>query len=434
MKRRFAVALFATLAAGGLAHAQPEAIPAPRREAGPAAPAAAPDAAAPAAAVGVPAGAPGEDCGCRTSCCEWESHVCGPRGRVWAEADYLLWWMKGAPLPPLVTTSPAGTAVNVAGALTTRGTTVLFGREHVNEDMRNGFRVTVGGWIDCEQTLGLEANFFALENLSTNFDRSSTGTPILARPFFNANTNAADARLVAFPGLLTGRVSVTDATSGLTGTGVLARENLCCGCNYRVDVVGGYRYLQFEDRLGIREDLVNQVPLVNAPVAGSAIAVQDRFDATSQFHGFDFGLTGEYRTGPWRVRWLTKLAVGYDFENNNINGATTLTPPGGAATRVGGGLLALRTNIGNFTHEDSTFIGEVGLDVGAQLTRNIRAWVGYSGLYWNDAVWAGKQIDQSINPNLIPPNNATTNLRPRTQIGGSSVWAQGLDVGVEVRY
>src|SRR5579885_3479831 len=32
-----------------------------------------------------------------------------PPGRVWVDAEYLLWWTKGSPLPPLLTTSPPGT-------------------------------------------------------------------------------------------------------------------------------------------------------------------------------------------------------------------------------------------------------------------------------------------------------------------------------------
>src|SRR5882724_3485002 len=36
-----------------------------------------------------------------------------PRGpRVWGSAEYLLWWVRGQNLPPLVTTSPPGTPIN----------------------------------------------------------------------------------------------------------------------------------------------------------------------------------------------------------------------------------------------------------------------------------------------------------------------------------
>src|SRR5262245_25821908 len=44
---------------------------------------------------------------------------CGPAGCMWVNVEYLLWWAKGSPLPPLVSTSPAGTPVTSAGVLGT---------------------------------------------------------------------------------------------------------------------------------------------------------------------------------------------------------------------------------------------------------------------------------------------------------------------------
>src|SRR5262249_50837045 len=57
---------------------------------------------------------------------------------VWADAEYLLWWMKGDSLPPLITSSPAGTPQSQAGVLGAPGTAVLFGGSGVNSDLRSG--------------------------------------------------------------------------------------------------------------------------------------------------------------------------------------------------------------------------------------------------------------------------------------------------------
>src|SRR4051794_31004468 len=48
-------------------------------------------------------------------------------GRIWADGEFLLWWMKGAALPPLVTASPSGTPGTQAGVLGAPATSVLFG-------------------------------------------------------------------------------------------------------------------------------------------------------------------------------------------------------------------------------------------------------------------------------------------------------------------
>ena len=52
--------------------------------------------------------------------------------RFWVGMDYLAWSVKGDRLPPLVTTSPAGTPLAQAGVLGPPGTTVLFGDSSVN--------------------------------------------------------------------------------------------------------------------------------------------------------------------------------------------------------------------------------------------------------------------------------------------------------------
>src|SRR5262245_36483289 len=56
-----------------------------------------------------------------------------PSGNLfWAEVDLLAWSVKGDRLPPLVTTSPAGTPFAQAGVLGLSTTSVLFGDSSVN--------------------------------------------------------------------------------------------------------------------------------------------------------------------------------------------------------------------------------------------------------------------------------------------------------------
>jgi hypothetical protein len=126
---------------------------------------------------------------------------------IWAEAEYLLWWMKGATLPPLITTSPSGTPATQAGVLGAPGTAILFGGDRVNDDVRSGGRFTLGAWLDDCHTLGVEGDFFFLSSRGSGFDASSTGSPILARPFIDATTGQPNSQLIAFPGLLAGSIS-----------------------------------------------------------------------------------------------------------------------------------------------------------------------------------------------------------------------------------
>jgi hypothetical protein len=132
----------------------------------------------------------------------------------------------------------------------------LFGGENVNRDWLSGGRVRIGYWLDCDQTCGVEAGFFALGHASTGFNTASNGTPILARPFINTATNMPDAEIIAFPGIASGSITVRETTS-LLGAGAWLRHNLCCGDCFRVDGLVGYRYLRLTGRLDIAESLTS---------------------------------------------------------------------------------------------------------------------------------------------------------------------------------
>ena len=110
-----------------------------------------------------------------------------PPGPSWAEGEYLHWWISGNDLPPLVTTSPAGTPRGAAGVIGAPGTTVLFGGNEVGDDGRSGFRVNIGLWLDEFNETAAELTWFSLfDDGSGDFFAASTGSPTLARPFFDS--------------------------------------------------------------------------------------------------------------------------------------------------------------------------------------------------------------------------------------------------------
>jgi hypothetical protein len=368
--------------------------------------------------------------------------VAGPPGdgRVWAEADFLLWWMRGAALPPLVTTSPAGTPISQAGVLGAPGTTILFGGSSVNDDLRAGGRIAVGYWFDCDRTCGVEADFFMLEGKAARFAASSGGDPILARPFTDASSGGQASQRIAFPGDTTGSVQAFDGTTGLLGAGALLRENLCCKCwcegGFRLDVLFGYRYLQFSDRLGVTEDITNVNP--NNPnfiPVGANIVLEDRFSTRNQMHALDFGLVGELRRGPLSLTARGRIAVGYDHQDVDIFGTTTVTVPGAAPVVNSGGLLALGGNLGHHSRDEAGVVPELDVKLAYQITPRLTASVGYTFLYWSDVVRAGDQIDQTVNSTLLPPAVAPSGpARPAFGFRNTDFWAQGLDLGLELRY
>src|SRR5262249_17406064 len=159
--------------------------------------------------------------------------------------------------------------------------------------------------------------------------------------------------------------------------------------------------------------------------------VADRFATVNEFHGFDVGLRGEVREGPWILQGRAQLAVGNNHEVLDVSGATTVTEPGMAPVTRPGGLLALESNIGHFSRDRTVVIPEFGVKVGYQVTSCLRLYAGYSLLYWGDVARPGNQVDLNVNPTLLPPVTAPAGLlRPAPRFQDSSFWAQGIDLGV----
>jgi hypothetical protein len=352
--------------------------------------------------------------------------------RFWVEGDYLLWWLKGDRLPPLVTTSPDGTPRAAAGVLGAPGTTILFGDSSPDAGVHSGGRFTVGYWLDCCQTCGVEANFFFLENRGTFFQAGSPGSPILARPFFNTTTGMQDSQLVAFPGVLAGNIHVTDKTDNVLGAEALGRCNLCCSCTTRVDLLGGYRFARFDGGLRIDESLTGTGPGL-VPI-GTRIDVSDDFGVRNEFHGGELGGVVEWRRDHFSVGLRATVALGVNHEEVDINGSTRISTPGQPSVVNAGGLLALPTNIGHHQRDVFAVVPEFRVTAGYAITPHLRALIGYTFLYWSDAVRSGDQVDLSVNPTQIPPGMLSGTPRPAFSFHNSDFWAQGIHFGVELQF
>ncbi len=366
---------------------------------------------------------------------------CGTPHRIWIRGDYLLWWTKGSFVPPLVTTSPTGTPQADAGVLGEPGTRILYGDERVLTDVRNGLRVRLGTWLDCCQYWGIEGEYFGLLDKTDDFTASSDagGEPILARPFFNALTDMQDSDLVAYPDLLQGRVSAS-LNSKFHGFGVRGRWNVFCnggeqphggGMNtcyhgWRLDLIGGYRYLRLREDLAIRETADSLNP--NIPVS---FAIQDQFNTRNDFHGGDLGMLLEWQRCRWSLELLAKVALGNSHQVVDISGSTQRTIRG-TVFEADGGILAQRTNSGNFTQDSFAVVPEVGVTIGYDITTRLRASLGYTLIYWNKVARPGDHIDTVVNPNLFPPEADPFSgpLRPQFVFNDSDFWAQGLDFGL----
>jgi len=365
---------------------------------------------------------------------EWMNgpHPIGHGG--WISGEYLAWWTSGMTTPPLVSASPPGTPRTAAGVLGQPGATVVTGNSNLFNDLRSGFRIRGGLWLDEGQVWGIEGGFFRLGSANSSDANGSNGIPIISRPFFNAVSQQQDAELVAFPAILAGSATVT-GSSDLWGAEGNFSRCLRCGCNYIVRGFLGYRYLHLEDSLQIREDLTASDPNSNAAPFGTQITVIDRFRTTNDFHGGQVGVSGDYYNGRWILGFRGQMALGVTRQELQIDGSTQIVVPGGGSSIAPGGLLAQASNIGSYNRNVFSVVPEVGVRLGYALTPNLRVFAGYNAMWWGNVLRAGDQIDTVVNPTQIPvgrgPGTLVGPARPAVLFQDSSFFAHGITLGAE---
>ncbi len=373
-----------------------------------------------------------EGCCPALTCCAGCAEPAPGGGGLWASADLLLWRIKNSHVPLLVSQGPPG-----SGGILGLGAVTVFGGSVDNED-RIGGRFTLGTWLDDCGTVGLEGGYLFLGSRSVPFSAGSNGGPgtaVIGRPFFDVSRGAPNSQLVASPGLLAGTVGV-NLSSRLQGAELNGVYNLCCGCCGRLELLGGLRYLQLNEGLGVGENL--QV-LPGVPgIGGNAFITDDQFDTANHFYGGQLGARAEVRRGKLFLTATAKVALGDNHETVVINGSSTITPAGRLPVTLPGGLLALPTNIGHYNHDSFAVVPEAGLTIGYQLGEHLRVYAGYTFLYWSDVARPGEQIDVGVNaarlpvvPPFVGPVGAA---RPAFTFRETDFWAQGVHVGLEYRF
>lgn len=352
------------------------------------------------------------------------------QGHLWVRGEYLLWWTQGSPMPPLLTTSPVGTGVDVAGVLGQPGTDILFGDSRVSAGVRSGERITLGWWLLPCHGQGIEASYLGLGRSTARFHATSDETPILARPYFDLQADAEAAMLVAYPGVISGSSNV-DASTELQSLELLWRRRLFSDCRNRLDFLIGYRYAILDERLRIGQfsEWVAQQGLI---IPGTTKSVFDLFDTQSQFNGAELGLAYQERVGRWALETRVKIGLGNTHSRVLIDGSTVTTVPGGGSATFTGGLLAQETNIGRSEQNHFAVIPEVGLTLGCDLTCRLRATFGYTFLYWSRVARPADQIDRNLSQ--LPPEPPTGAQRPALAFSMSDFWAQGLNFGLEYQF
>jgi hypothetical protein len=400
VKKSLKASLLALLAAGGVAAADPPS-------------------ASVAGSLTATADVKKEADGSETKACLDEcTTICGPR--IWASSDYLWWRIKDAPLPePLLLANSTPGGIPLPGF---PGTQVAYGQQTQTLGGFSGGRLTLGGWLNENRTIGLEGSAFLLEERSAGISVSSdaNGNPALGAPlnigipgppFFPTGLP------LAFPGALTGASTVISSTQ-LWG----AEANLVASLRRtnRIDVraLAGFRHLTLEEDLSVSRSL----NLIGADFGASA---NNFFGTQNRFYGGQFGGQARVNFGRFYVDGAMKVALGSTIESVTIAGNSAINF-NGQSFPLGESPMVRASNAGTTRNTRFAVVPEVTGKLGFRLTDNISAYAGYTFIYWSDVARPGEQVDTRLSLPTGPfpaRTGATTDL-----------FVHGLSFGGEIRF
>ncbi len=352
---------------------------------------------------------------------EGPGRVLGPT--IWGGADYLLWVVKTMHYPPLVQ-GITGAQPGETSFQSSQITQLFPNGNHYNP--LDGVRGTIGFWLNCVQTVGFEANYFVFTRTATLDDLfASNPSVILARPFINGDTGAPSFVPVSTLDGVSGSIRVYSTFQAQGGEANLLLNSMEIGP--QLNLLAGFRYLQVAERLEIEQQSID---------TANSFSTQsiDSFGTLNQFYGGQLGLRWSYDGPRIFVNLTGKIAFGAMEEHATVYGATSITA-NGATSVVSGGLLALPTNGGSYNRTQTAYVPEAIATVGCHLTPWASVFVGYNFLYISNLARPGKLIDTTLNPENFPGGaGGATALRPQFQFHDESMWMQGVNVGLTLRY
>lgn len=307
-------------------------------------------------------------------------------------------WFENQRVPPLVIIGPPQPQpIGPAGRI------LYGGNQPVDFGGLDGIRATAGYWLDSQQTWAVELSGFLTEPISQNLavvhDGAATNPVLLAR----TDGTLAIGAIIGLPGVQRGAITVSQDTR-LWG----AETNIVLNSNdnrrWRLELLGGFRYLDLDESLDIAGF---SGPLVGQPNYFQA----DSFDARTQFWGPQVGSKLSASWGVLSLSVIGKLGVGVSHLSAQRAGQT-LDPLGQI---VPGGLLVTPFNAGRDTTDRAAALSETTIQVGWQMSRCVAATVGYNFLYLTSSARVGDQISPvgGINATDFYTNGITFGLACR---------------------
>lgn len=382
-----------------------------------------------------------------------------PETRFYGGAEYLLWWVKDAPLSvPLVSTGPIATTHH--GLLASPDTTILYGAPHYPSSGGNdtqafqafsGARLTLGYALDDKHRFAIEVSGFSLQQQSAGYEArgDSTGNPVLGIPVYNSVAYSIgtmtispgeDSLPFALPddalrsranGIITGGVKITNKLQ-LWGTEAVGVISLYRKPSWELSGLVGLRYLDLYENFKITSDIEG----VTGPYARQSGVVTDKFDTQNQFFGGLIGLRGRYSEGSLSVDLAARVSLGVTHQIEDIAGGFVASNFPAGTTTGPEGIFAQPANEGRTSATKFSVVPDLQIKIGYAITPRLRATIGYDFLYYGGVLRPGDQINRNTPKgqtfNQADPTISTTS--PTRLFKTSDFFAHGLSFGMEFRF
>ncbi len=351
--------------------------------------------------------------------------------KAWFNINYILWKLDNEPSAwPLAV---QGTLANGVNPFAT-GAVTIFGGSPIKWDMSNGARMDFGFWLPGQTRIGLDVSGFLTEvkDVKRAEVTGPLGIPILGIPFINELTGTIDSLFAADPGN-PGLIYGTAKTQ-MWATDVDLVANLSRHQYFSANVVGGFSYFALQESLSLGWNSTGNPNgfFLGAPNAAASLMF-DQFATRNYLYGGNIGAQVEYRFRNWSLDFESRIVMGVVEQTLDVTG---YSQAGGV--RVPGGLFTQTTNIGQRTNQEFGVVPQLHAELGYQCSKALRFTAGIDFLYVSSMLRPGNQIDNVINPTLVPFNplfgTAGGTARPAQLFNVSDFYALGISFGVHVRY
>jgi Putative beta barrel porin-7 (BBP7) len=377
----------------------------------------------------------------------------------WVEGDYMIAWLKKGHInSPLITTGVPGPSAGVIGQ---PGTSVVFGKENYDFSHTSGVRGAIGGYLGLERHFAFDIDGFYVftRTKSTTVMSDATGSPIIARPFFDVRTGFENAERVSNPGFYTGTSRGTIKTNFWGAEANIGYHpcsdpiNRCtnkippvtgspCKNMMTGDLFIGARYLHLFEKISVKDEMTPIATPSGLSFNGAAHPIdppdmlrdKDTYRANNDFWGGQVGIRGDFAWNAWfSMGVMGKVAFGVTEQRYKTEGETIWSSAGFGRQFASGGVLVQPNNQVHRTRWKFGWVPEINANIGVELLEHLRFTVGYSILWWNKVVRVGTQIDRDVNSGQIPrdPSFYTPAVQaPDDHLKEQGFWMRSVNFGV----